>query len=231
MNIAIIPARGGSKRIPGKNIKKFLGKPIIAYSIEAALNSKLFDKIVVSTDDHEIAKVARHYGAETPFVRPNILSDDYSGIAPVMRHAIEWFDQKNCILDDVCLLFATAPFVKASLIKDAYKQFKQEKAEYCISVTSFDFPIQRAVKITKDNRLDMFYPENFLTRSQDLELSYHDAGQFTWGKAKAFRKERPSFSGHSTPYIIPRNLVQDIDTLEDWDRAELMYQILEKEQE
>ena len=228
LNICIIPARGGSKRIPRKNIKDFLGKPIIAYSIEAAIKSNCFDQILVSTDDDEIAEIAKKYGAKVPFIRPVKLSNDYSNTLPVIRHAIEWFDDQNQLLSEVCCLYATAPFVQADTINKAYKQMKQKQADYCFTVTSFAFPIQRAVRLTTENRIEMFYPEQLEIRSQDLEESYHDAGQFYWGKAEAFKQEKPLFSKSATPYILPRHLVQDIDTPEDWRRAELMYQVLKR---
>jgi len=227
VNIAVIPARGGSKRIPRKNIKKFLGKPIISYSIEAAINSKCFDKVVVSTDDQEIADIAIKLGAYVPFLRPKDLSEDYSCTVPVVKHTIEWFNDHGQFPTNVCLIYATAPFVKPSMLIESYKLFNKENVDYCFAVTSFPFPIQRAIKITHEGRVEMFQPEHFTTRSQDLEESYHDAGQFTWGKSESFLNNKPSFSKYSIPYILPRYLVQDIDTLEDWHRAELMYKTIE----
>ena len=228
MNICIIPARGGSKRIPRKNIKSFCGQSIIGYSIKAALDSQCFDQVIVSTDDAEIAEVAKSFGASVPFVRPDELANDYTGTIPVIKHAIEWFDDQKQLLSEVCCLYATTPFVQADTIRKAYKQMKQEKADYCFTVTSFEFPIQRAVKVTTENRIEMFHPKYLETRSQDLKEAYHDAGQFYWGKAEAFRQQKPLFSKSATPYLLPRHLVQDIDTPEDWKRAELMYQVLKK---
>jgi len=228
VNICVIPARGGSKRILRKNIKDFLGKPIIAYSIEVALKSNCFDKVIVSTDDDEIAVIAKKYGAKVPFIRPNELSNDYAGTIPVIKHAIEWLEENNNTIDNVCCLYATAPFIQSRTISQAFQQFQESKANYCFSVTSFAFPIQRAIKVTAENRIEMFYPKYLETRSQDLEESYHDAGQFYWGKAEAFKQQKSLFSKSSTPYILPRYLVQDIDTPEDWKRAELMYQVLKK---
>lgn len=227
MKLCIIPARGGSKRIPRKNIKDFLGKPIIAYSIEAALKSGSFDRIIVSTDDQEIAKVSREYGAETPFVRPQELSDDYAGTLPVIKQAIEWFEQNDQTPQFVCCLYATAPFVRSETIKQVFQQFQESGADYCFTVTPFSSPIQRAIKITETKRLEMFYPENFNVRSQDLEEAYHDAGQFYWGKSEAFKQQIPIFSNAASPFVLPRYLVQDLDTLEDWTRAELMYQVIQ----
>ena len=226
MKLCVIPARGGSKRIPRKNIKSFNGKPIIAYSIEAALKSGCFDRVIVSTDDKEIALVAKSYGAEVPFFRPTELSNDHAGTLPVIKHAIEWFEQNESALTELCCVYATAPFVSAETIKESYQQLQISQADYCFTVTSFPFPVQRAVKITKQHRLEMFYPQNFSTRSQDLEEAYHDAGQFYWGKAEAFKQMKPLFSELASPYVLPRHLVQDIDTPEDWIRAELMYQVL-----
>jgi len=226
MKLCVIPARGGSKRIPQKNIKDFLGCPIIAYSIKAALNSECFDDVIVSTDDIEIAKVAKFFGASVPFMRPAELANDYTSTLPVIKHAIEWFDVKSQSPSEVCCLYATAPFVSARVIRKAYEQMQLVRAEYCFTATSFAFPIQRAIRITEDNRAEMFYPKYLETRSQDLEESYHDAGQFYWGKSKCFKQQKPLFSKDSTPYILPQYLVQDIDTLDDWKRAEFMYQAL-----
>ena len=228
MNICVIPARGGSKRIPRKNIKEFNGKPIIAYSIETALKSNCFDQVIVSTDDDEIAEVAKKYGAQVPFLRPDELSNDYAGTIPVIKHAIEWMEDNKSSVENVCCLYATAPFIQSQTISQAYQQLRNLKADYCFSVTSFVFPIQRAIKIVEKNKVSMFYPEHFNTRSQDLEEAYHDAGQFYWGKAQAFKDELPIFTEVATPYILPRYLVQDIDTPEDWIRAEAMYRALQE---
>ena len=229
MRLCIIPARGGSKRIPRKNIKEFLGQPVIAYSIKAAIDSQYFDKVIVSTNDAEIAEVAKSFGASVPFMRPDELADDYASTIPVVKHAIEWFDDQGQSPSEVCCLYATAPFVRASTIRKAYEQMQSTQADYCFTATSFAFPIQRAIKITAENRVEMLYPEHLETRSQDLEESYHDAGQFYWGKAEAFKQQKPLFSKSATPYILPRYLVQDIDTLEDWKKAELMYKTIKKE--
>ena len=228
MNICVIPARGGSKRIPRKNIKEFNGKPIIAYSIEAALKSNCFDQVIVSTDDDEIAEVAKKYGAQVPFLRPDELSNDYAGTIPVIKHAIEWMEDNKSSVENVCCLYATAPFIRPQIISQAYQQLNNSKADYCFSVTSFVFPIQRAIKIVEKNKVSMFYPEHFNTRSQDLEEAYHDAGQFYWGKAQAFKDELPIFTEVATSYILPRYLVQDIDTPEDWIRAEAMHRVLQE---
>ena len=228
MNICVIPARGGSKRIPRKNIKEFNGKPIIAYSIEAALKSNCFSQVIVSTDDDEISEVAKKYGALVPFVRPDELSNDYAGTIPVIKHAIEWMEDNNNYIENVCCLYATAPFIQSKIISKAYQQLKNSNSDCYFSVTSFAFPIQRAIKIVQGDKVDMFYPQHFMDRSQDLEDSYHDAGQFYWGIPQAFLDNEDIFSEKSIPVILPRYLVQDIDTLEDWHRAELMYKALDE---
>ena len=228
MNICVIPARAGSRRIPRKNIKEFNGKPIIAYSIEAALKSNCFSQVIVSTDDDEISEVAKKYGAHVPFVRPDELSNDYVGTIPVIKHTIEWMEDNNNYIENVCCLYATAPFLQSKIISKAYKQLKDSSADYCFSVTSFAFPIQRAIKIIQDSKVNMFYPEHFDKRSQDLEEAYHDAGQFYWGKAQAFKDGLTLFSEVATPYVLPRYIVQDIDTMEDWIRAEAMHKVLQE---
>lgn len=222
-HIALIPARGGSKRIPKKNIRDFLGKPIIAYTIEAAQKSGCFDRIIVSTDCPEIKKVALSYGVEVPFDRPEDIADDYSTAIDVIKHTITWLRENDAKLDLVCCLYATAPFMRSSdIIAGREMLLGEPDAEYAMTVTSFPFPIQRAVML-KSGRLQMFQPEHFLTRSQDLEESYHDAGQIYWGKPDAFLADIPVLSNKAIPIILPRHLVQDIDTEEDWIRAELLY--------
>jgi pseudaminic acid cytidylyltransferase len=227
MRIAVIPARGGSKRIPGKNIRSFNGKPIIAYSIDAALRSKVIDRVIVSTDDDSIAKVARELGAETPFIRPANLSDDITPTVPVIRHAMEWVAFNWGPVDAVCCIYATSPFVTAEDVRKAYVRLTDEKVTgYVFTATSFGFPIQRAFRLTEDGRCEMFHPEHYNTRSQDLDDAYQDAGQFYWGSAEAYRGEKIFFSTDSKPYLLPRYRVQDIDTLEDWTRAEIMMRVL-----
>ena len=178
--VAIIPARGGSKRIPKKNIKNFHGKPLIAYSIEVALKSKLFDKVVVSTDDEEIAKIAKEFGAEVPFLRPKELSDDFTGTGAVINHAINFLKEQGENIDFVCTIYATAPLLQEKYLIKAYEKIKDSNAKNAFSCTSMPFPIQRTFKITSNERCKMFWPENFLKRSQDLEEAFQDAGQFYW---------------------------------------------------
>ncbi|MCG9639560.1 pseudaminic acid cytidylyltransferase [Vibrio sp. Isolate34] len=226
MNVAIIPARGGSKRIPRKNIKHFHGKPMIAYSIEAALVSDCFDKVIVSTDDAEIAEVAKKYGAEVPFLRPANISDDYATTMDVMHHAITWCIDNGWTVDAVCCLYATAPFVKPEYLKQGFDKLNKGLFEFVFSVATFPFPIQRAIKISSGGEVSMFSPENEQVRSQDLEEAYHDAGQFYWGKTDSFLEKKAIFSHHSSVVLLPRSRVQDIDTNEDWDLAEALYSVL-----
>ncbi len=226
MKLAVIPARGGSKRIPRKNIKQFCGKPIIAWSINAALQSGCFDHVIVSTDDAQITDVARKYGAQVPFLRPAALSDDLTGTTAVVAHAINWFAACGQAPDQVCCLYATAPFVSSEDLRNGLKVLTESEADYAFSVTSYAFPIQRAIRITADQHIEMFNPEHFNSRSQDLEQAYHDAGQFYWGRATAWLKNRAIFSSTSTPVVLPRHRVQDIDTEEDWLDAELKFMTL-----
>lgn len=225
MRVAVIPARGGSKRIPRKNVKVFCGKPMIAWSIEQAKVSECFDRIIVSTDDMEIADVARQCGVEVPFIRPDELSNDYATTGQVMSHAVAWL-QRESVIQAACCIYATAPFLSAEDIQHGYRKFEETQSDYAFSVTTYAFPIQRALKKSTNGRVSMFQPAEFQTRSQDLEEAFHDAGQFYWGKPEAWKKERPIFNSDSTAVVLPRHRVQDIDTQEDWDRAELMFQAL-----
>jgi N-acylneuraminate cytidylyltransferase len=226
MNIAIIPARGGSKRIPRKNIKNFCGKPMIAWSIEAAKKSNLFDRIIVSTEDEEIAGVARYWGVETPFVRPAELSNDHSGTTEVIAHATQWALKQDFDLNAVCCIYATAPFVQSDDLRLGLTALESGDWSYAFPVTDFAAPIFRSFKQTVDGGVEMFYPEHFFSRSQDLPKALHDAGQFYWGRPSAWIEERRIFDFHSIPLAIPRWRVQDIDTPEDWLRAELIYKAL-----
>ena len=223
--IAIVQARGGSKRIPRKNIKLFHGKPLIAYSIEVALQSNLFEKVIVSTDDEEIAKVAKKYGAGVPFIRPPELSDDYTGTGDVIEHAKEYLKNQGEDYDFICTIYATAPLLQTKYLIEGFEKLQNSDAHMSFSVTSMPFPIQRTFKITKNNRCEMFWPENFMTRSQDLEEAYQDAGQFYWENTSNKLTDIP-FGKDSIPIVLPRHLVQDIDTLEDWERAELLYNLI-----
>lgn len=227
MKLAVIPARGGSKRIPRKNIKLFGGLPMIAWSIKAALQSQCFDRIIVSTDDTEIAHVARDHGAEVPFVRPAELSDDYTGTIPVVAHAVKWQSENGEAAQEVCCIYATAPFVQAEELQRGLQTLLTTGAKYAFSVTTYPFPIQRAVRITPDRRVEMFQPEHFGTRSQDLPEAWHDAGQFYWGQALAWLQGMPLFSRNAAPVELPRHRVQDIDTPEDWEHAEWLFKAMQ----
>ena len=225
--VAVIPARGGSKRIPHKNIKPFCGRPMIAYSIEAAKDAGIFDRIIVSTDSEEIAEVAKSCGAEVPFVRPTQLADDFTGTIPVLIHALNWLNEHESAADYFCCIYATAPFIRPEFIRMGFDLLKKKKATAAFSITTFPYPIFRALKITEDGRIKMFWPEYENSRSNDLPEAYHDAGQFYWGDAEKFMMGKTFFSSDALPIILPRYLVQDIDTLEDWKTAEKMYAVLQ----
>jgi pseudaminic acid cytidylyltransferase len=229
VKVAVIPARGGSKRIPRKNIRMFCGKPIIAYSIAAAQESRLFDQIVVSTDDEEIASIARDFGATTPFIRPSEIADDFTGTNAVVKHAIAWFAGRGDNVSHACCIYATAPLIQTRFIQEGYDALTRSDAPFAFSITDFSYPIQRALRMASDGRVEAFNPEHRLTRSQDLEPAYHDAGQFYWGTARAFLEDTPLFSSQSVGVVLPRLLVQDIDTPEDWEQAELMYRAVSRE--
>ena len=226
MKIAVIPARGGSKRIPRKNIKDFCGKPMIVWSIEAAKASALFDHIIVSTDDNEIAELAKKHGAEVPFIRPAELSDDFVGTGDVVKHAVEWAIKNVGKPEFICTIYATAPFIKPTDIGKGLNLLVENNSQIAFTVTSFPFPIQRAIKINENGRVEMFQLGSFMTRSQDLEPAYHDAGQFYWAKTDAVLNDVLAFSKEAVPVILPRHRVQDIDTYEDWARAELLFQLM-----
>ena len=223
MNLALIPARGGSKRILRKNVREFQGKPIIAYAIEAARAAGCFGRIIVSTDDDEIADVATACGAETPFRRPAELADDHTSVLDATRHAIAWLSERDIAVDKVCMLYATAPFVRVAELLEGLELLTSSGADYCLPIARFPAPIQRAIKLAPNNRLSMFWPENFSMRSQDLTEAYHDAGQFLWGSTDAFLSGKPVFSSGTVPIVIPSWRVHDLDTEEDWRRAELLW--------
>lgn len=224
-NIAIIPARGGSKRIPRKNIKDFLGKPIIAYSIEAALNSNVFDEVMVSTDDVEIAEIAKKYGAKVPFFRSTELSNDMAMTAPVLIEVINQYKKLGQEFDYGCCIYPCAPFINHLKIKEGFEIMLKENAVSAVPVVQFSYPIQRALKIDT-NKLSMILPENMNVRSQDLMPTYHDIGQYYCFKIDNFMREQVLFSKNTVPIITPESEVQDIDTEEDWKIAEMKYKIL-----
>ena len=224
--VAIIPARGGSKRIPGKNIKPFFGKPMIAWSIEVAKASGLFDRIVVSTDDPAIVEVAKQYGAEVPFIRPPELADDFTPTIPVIAHAINTLNEQGDTITEACCIYATAPFIRKDDLIEAHRQLQSGDWKYCFTVTEFAAPIFRSFEADESGAVSMFWPENFETRSQDLPEALHDAGQFYFGRVDAWLEGAVFFAKHATGYRIPRWRVQDIDTADDWTRAESMAAML-----
>jgi pseudaminic acid cytidylyltransferase len=232
MRLCVIPARGGSKRIPRKNLKCFAGQPIIAWSINAALKSACFNRIIVSTDDPEISQVAKAYGAEVPFVRPLELSGDFTDTISVIAHAVDWQNTNGQQASEVCCIYATAPLLKPESIQLGLKILIDSGADFAFSVTQYAFPIQRAMRVTKNNRLQMLQPQYFKSRSQDLEESVHDAGQFYWGKAHSWLQQQSFFGSCVTvPVPLPRHRVQDIDTADDWLVAERMFKIVNNSSE
>ena len=226
MNIAIIPARGGSKRIPRKNIKMFAGKPMIAHAITTAKMSGLFDHIVVSTDDQEILNIAQEWGAETPFLRPDELANDYTATVPVIAHGIQSCRALGWNIEHVCCIYPGVPFLQIEDLKGALQLLLKSDMDYSFPVTEFPSAIQRALKRTDEGKMQPFYPQYELTRTQDLEPAFHDAGQFYWGKAEAWLLNNKVHS-NGVGYIIPNWRVVDIDTPEDWERAELIYKSLQ----
>lgn len=227
MRLAVIPARGGSKRIPGKNVRDFCGRPMICWSIAAALESGVFDRVVVSTDDDRIAEAADREGAEVPFRRPPGLSDDHTPTRPVIAHAIEALSASGDEPGEVCCLYATAPFVRSEDLSAGLQRLSEPGAKYVFPVTDFAFPIQRALRCDAAGRVEMFAPEHFLTRSQDLEEAWHDAGQFYWADAACWQTDLPIYGPGAIGLPIPRWRVQDIDTEDDWHMAELLFRAQE----
>lgn len=228
MNLAVIPARGGSKRIVRKNIRHFHGKPIIAYSIQAALDSRLFDQVLVSTDDEEIAEVAANFGANVPFRRPAELSDDYTGTLPVLQHALRWGQDQGISVNMLACLYPAAPLVNADLLQQAERLRQASGADYCFTVGRFPTPIQRALCKNEQGRLEPMYPQCRETRTQDFTPAYFDAGMFYLGRAQAFMDGLPLHSPHAVGLELPRHLVQDIDTEEDWAFAEKLYTLIKQ---
>jgi pseudaminic acid cytidylyltransferase len=229
VKIAVIPARGGSKRIPRKNIKPFHGKPMIAYAIQAALAAKVFDHVIVSTDDAEIARVAKSNGAELPFIRPPELSDDHTPSVPVVAHAIHQCRQLGWDVTEACCIYPGVPFISADDMCLARERLLETGAQYVFPVTGFPSPIQRALRRLPDGSVKPFQPEYAATRTQDLEPGYFDAGQFYWGRASAWLSEL-SIHLNGVTIVIPEWRVVDIDTHADWERAELLYATLSKSQ-
>jgi N-acylneuraminate cytidylyltransferase len=226
MNICVIPARGGSKRIKNKNIKDFCGKPIIKYSIDAAIKSESFDEVIVSTDDEEIAELALKSGANVPSLRPKHLSDDHTGLIPVIKHAIESLCENDFEIKSVCCLLATCPFVSKDIILEVMRKYDSSDCDYCFTASEFDYPIERAFTLSKSNNVKMISPESYKLRSQDCLKTFHDTGMLYWGRKNAWLQEVQIFSDNSTFYKLPRELSIDIDDMDDWHHAELMYDFL-----
>ncbi len=226
-NICIIPARGGSKRIPRKNIRDFLGKPIIAYSIEAALESKLFDKVMVSTDDREIAKIAKSYGAEVPFLRSSKNADDFATTFDVIKEVLEVYEQENCFFEEACCIYSCAPFVTGEKLIKGFEELRVNNRDVVFPIMAFSFPIQRALKI-EAGKLKMFNSKYEKERSQDLEKSYHDAGQFYCFKTKVVLESRTLMTENVGSVLITELEGQDIDNELDWELAELKYRLIKE---
>lgn len=228
MNVAIIPARGGSKRIPRKNIRNFCGKPMIAWSIKAALQSGCFERVIVSTDDAEIAEVARQWGAEAPFLRPAELSDDYTTLRAVNRHARHWLGEHDeQPLGMLATVLATAPFITPQRISQALVALRESDKRRAFLVTEFPYPVYRGFTLDSEGSPRMLLSEHLDTRSQDMPPVYHDAGQLYVSKLYGDEQDDAPFLGpESLPLMLPRHLVQDIDTEEDWKRAEIMMEVL-----
>lgn len=224
-NLAIIPARGGSKRIPKKNIKPFLGKPIIAYSIEAALKSNLFDEVIVSTDDVSIAEIAKNIGASVPFLRTEKNADDYATLADVINEVLISYKKIGQEFETVCCVLPTAPFVSSVKLKEAFKKFMNDKLDTVFPVIEFSYPIQRALRFEKTT-IEMVEEQYLNSRSQDLENRYHDSGQFYWVQTISFLKDKKLFTKNSGAIIISELEAQDIDTETDWKLAEIKYRMM-----
>ena len=223
MTLAVIPARGGSRRLPRKNVRPFCGRPMIAWSIETARASGLFDRVIVSTDDAEIAATAEREGAECPFVRPAALANDHATTVEVLAHATGWGIAQGWTLDAVCAIYATAPFIAADDLARGATALESGAWSYAIAATTFAAPVFRSFRQREGGGLEMLFPEHFTTRSQDLPPVLHDAGQFYWGRPAAWLECRPVFDRWTTPVMIPRWRVQDIDDADDWTRAEMMF--------
>lgn len=229
-NIAIIPARGGSKRIPKKNIKDFLGKPIIAYSIEIAVSCKLFSKVIVSTDDQEIKDVAIKYGAEVPFIRPRKIADDFTGTHEVIGNAVKWLEDNGQKMDYVCCIYPTAPLIHRDDLKKGFEIIKIGKWNSVMAATNFSYPIFRSFEILQDGGLKMIFPDYYNSRSQDLPEVYHDAGMFYWAKPNTWKEKPKEYFQNKSIVKIPNYRTQDIDTLDDWKKAEIIYKIINREE-
>ncbi|MEP1611070.1 MAG: pseudaminic acid cytidylyltransferase [Roseobacter sp.] len=225
--LAIIPARGGSKRIPRKNIRDFRGKPIIAWSLDAALTSELFDEVLVSTDSPQIASVAREFGAAVPFLRSAESSDDYATTADVILEVLRCYEQEGQCFDEVCCLYPTAPFVTAASLQKGLSLLRKSKFDAVFPVVRYDYPIWRSLKVTENGKVALNFPENLNVRSQDLPPAYHDAGQWYWLKTASFLRDGIVFGDNTGSIQLPASQVQDIDTEEDWATAEMKHAMLD----
>ncbi|MBF7068290.1 pseudaminic acid cytidylyltransferase [Campylobacter volucris] len=223
-NLCIIPARGGSKRIPKKNIIDFLGKPLISYSIESALKSEIFDEVIVSSDNDEIINIALNFGAKVPFIRKKDLSDDYASSMDVIKDAIKTLEKQDQFYENICCLYATAPLINEDVLKKAYYEFIKEDCKFLFSACEFEYPIQRGFYLDKQNQTHMFDEKYYHTRSQDLTKAYHDGGAFYFGKKEAWLGEDFMFKPHSKAFLLPRNQICDIDTPQDLEFAKMLYQ-------
>lgn len=228
-NIAIIPARGGSKRIPRKNIKDFLGKPIIAYSIETALESGLFDEVMVSTDDEEIAEISQKYGAKVPFMRSEENSHDHAGTTGVLLEVLNNYNSLERNFEFGCCIYPTAPLVSVNFLQKGFYLLMNSNYDSTFPIVKFSYPIQRALRICEDNKIEMVWPQNRKKRTQDFEKSYHDAGQFYWFNVNNLKKKQSLFTNNMTGIEVSELAVQDIDNESDWKIAEIKYQLLIKE--
>lgn len=226
-NLCIIPARGGSKRIPRKNIKPFMGKPIIAFSIEAAMKSGVFDEVMVSTDDEEIAQTAKQFGASVPFMRSAETSNDYATTVDVLLEVVNKYKEQGKLFDTICCLYSTAPFVTSDRLKEAFSRIN-DKVNACFTIVEYPYPIQRSLRINESDYVEMKYPAHLKSRTQDLEKAYHDAGQFYFIKTDALIQEKTVWCNRTAPLILSELEVQDLDTLTDWQLAEMKYQLLKK---
>lgn len=229
--IAVITARGGSKRIPRKNIKDFLGKPIIAYSIETALSTNLFDEVMVSTDDAEIAEIAEKYGAKVPFLRSKKNADDFASTVDVILEVLSCYQNQGKAFKYGCCIYPTAPFISEKRLQEGRELLLTQKFDTVFPVTDFSSPIQRALKIGKEGKVAMFQPQYLKTRSQDLENAYHDSGQFYWFNSQSLFQKKALWTDNSGVIKLPEIEVQDIDNIIDWQLAELKYQFLNQRNE
>ena len=225
-NIAIITARGGSKRIPRKNIKEFMGKPMLAYAVEAALQAGVFDEVMVSTDDAEIVEIAKKYGAKVPFLRSETTANDFATTKDVLFEVIAEYKKNGVEFDSFCCIYPCVPFLQADILKNAYENFFSADAGSLIPVVKYSYPIQRAVRVNEKGLLEFREPEHTFTRSQDLEPMYHDVGMFYFERTKDFVDEATVFTKKSVLFEMDERFIQDIDTMEDWEMAEMKYKII-----